>query len=300
MKNLDEVLEEWRKDSDIDRTEPGKALLDIPKLHSKYLNVLSQHRMLAKQAEFNYNKWKKIKWEYYTGKLDDDELQKYGWEPFPFVIKSDLSTYLESDEDLNKYMAKKAIHEEIVEVCLAIMKELNSRTYQLRSWIDWENLYKVFDLVLHKKNEAFIQFECERSIAQELSDYFTFFVPGYQFTPAYKSRIWDGRIRLADLRTFTIYHGLIPYIEKFCAERNYSLEIADAIKLTQEFSGVEALEFVKTLNLPHELREYQWKSFLQAVRNKRQLILSPTASGKSLIIYLIVRWLQEADFKTNV
>jgi len=158
----------------------------------------------------------------------------------------------------------------------------------------------VSDLLLHKKNEAFIQFECERSIAQELSDYFTFFVPGYQFTPAYKSRVWDGRIRLADLRTFTIYHGLISYIEKFCAERNYSLETADAIKLTQEFSGVEALEFIKKLNLPHELREYQWKCFLQAVRNKRQLILSPTASGKSLVIYLIVRWLQEADFKRGL
>jgi len=94
--------------------------------------------MHAKQAEFNYNKWKKIKWEYFTGKLDDDELLKYGWEPFPFVIKSDLSTYLESDEDLNKYMAKKAIHEEIVEICQSILKELNSRTYQIRSWIDWE------------------------------------------------------------------------------------------------------------------------------------------------------------------
>ena len=148
------------------------------------------------------------------------------------------------------------------------------------------------DLLLTKKNEAFIQFECERSIAQELSDYFTFFVPNYQFTPAYKSRVWDGKIRLADLRTFTIYHGLIPYIEKFCAERDYSLEIADAIKLTQEFSGVEALEFIETLKLPHELREYQWKCFLQAVRNKRQLILSPTASGKSLIIYLITRYLK--------
>ena len=156
------------------------------------------------------------------------------------------------------------------------------------------------DLLLTKKNEAFIQFECERSIAQELSDYFTFFVPNYQFTPAYKNRVWDGKIRLADLRTFTIYHGLIPYIEKFCAERNYSLEVADAIKLTQEFSGVEALEFIQTLKLPHELREYQWKCFLQAVRNKRQLILSPTASGKSLIIYLIVRWLQEADFKRGL
>jgi hypothetical protein len=82
----------------------------------------------------------------------------------------------------------------------------------------------VHDLVIRKVNEVFLHIECEKSVAQELSDYFTFFVPNYQFTPAYKSRVWDGRIRLADLRTFTIYHGLIPYIEKFCAERNYSLE----------------------------------------------------------------------------
>ena len=138
MKQLEDLLEEWRKDSDIDRTEPGKALLDIPKLHSKYLNILSKHRLLAKEAEFKYNKWKKLKWEYYTGKLDDDDLQKYGWQPFPFVLKSDITTYLDSDEDLNKYLAAKAVHDEVVELCGAILKELNSRTYQLRSFIDWE------------------------------------------------------------------------------------------------------------------------------------------------------------------
>ena len=138
MKQLDDLLEMWRQDSDIDRTEPGKALLDIPKLHSKYLNILSQHRLLSKQAEFKYNKMKKLKWEYYTGKLDDDDLKKYGWDPFPFVLKSDITTYLESDEDLNKYLASKILHDEIVDVCGTILKELNSRTYQLRSFIDWE------------------------------------------------------------------------------------------------------------------------------------------------------------------
>ena len=71
------------------------------------------------------------------------------------------------------------------------------------------------DLTLRKLNEAYISFECERSTAQELADYFTFYVPGYQFMPAFKNKLWDGKIRLADLRTFTIYHGLIPYIEKF-------------------------------------------------------------------------------------
>ena len=82
MTKIEELLEMWRKDCDIDRTEPGKALLDIPKLHSKYLTILSKHRLLSKEAEFKYNKMKRLKWEYYTGKLDDDQLKQYGWEPF--------------------------------------------------------------------------------------------------------------------------------------------------------------------------------------------------------------------------
>jgi len=138
MKQLEDLLEEWRKDSEIDRTEPGKALLDIPKLHSKYLNILSQHRLYAKQAQFKYNKMKKLKWEYYTGKLDEDDLEKYGWEPFPYVLKSDISTYLDGDEDLNKCLASKAMHDEIVDICTAVLKELNSRTFQLRDFISWE------------------------------------------------------------------------------------------------------------------------------------------------------------------
>jgi len=150
----------------------------------------------------------------------------------------------------------------------------------------------VSDLILHKKNEAYIQFECDRGIAQELSDYFTFYVPGHQFTPAFKSRVWDGKIRLADLRSFTIYHGLVPYIEIFCKERDYTLEIDSDVSVTQNFSLVEAKEFVDTLKTPHEIRDYQLKSFVQAIRNKRMLLLSPTASGKSFILYCIIRYLQ--------
>jgi hypothetical protein len=81
---------------------------------------------------------RKLKWEYYTGKLDADDLKKYGWEPFPFVLKSEISTYLESDEDINRFLAQKALHEEVVDICQSIMKELNSRTFQLRDFIQWE------------------------------------------------------------------------------------------------------------------------------------------------------------------
>jgi superfamily II DNA or RNA helicase len=163
----------------------------------------------------------------------------------------------------------------------------------------------VSDLILHKQDEAFIKFECEKSIAQELADYFTFFVPGYQFMPAYKSRVWDGKIRLADLRTYTIYHGLVPYIKKFCEERDYKLEIDANVNNAESFSAVEANEFIEQLQLDKSIitegiREYQYKSFLFAIRNRRMLLLSPTGSGKSLIQYLILRYLQHKDYQKGL
>ncbi len=153
------------------------------------------------------------------------------------------------------------------------------------------------DLVLYKQNEAFIRCACDKGIAQELSSYFEFFVPGYQFMPQYKSRVWDGKIRLFNLKDSTIYHGLVPYIEKFCVERNYKLEIDPSINSTTDFSVIEAKEFIATLSLPHEVRDYQLKAFIQAIRTKRMLLLSPTASGKSLIQYIILRYIQRKHKK---
>ena len=163
----------------------------------------------------------------------------------------------------------------------------------------------MFDIVLYKQNEAFIKFDCEKSVAQELADYFTFFVPGYQFMPAYKNKLWDGKIRLADLRTYTIYHGLVPYIQKFCDERNYKLEIDSPVEITENFSIAEAKAFIDDLNLDKSIitegaRDYQVKAFITAVRNRRMLLLSPTGSGKSLIQYLILRYLQHKGYKKGL
>lgn len=155
-------------------------------------------------------------------------------------------------------------------------------------------------LELTKLNEAFIKVKCERSLAQELSEYFTFFVPNYQFTPAYKNKIWDGKIRLFDSRNNTIYHGLVPYIHVFCKERNYKVNVDSAINLTEEFSIKEANDFISTLGLPFEPRDYQLNAFIHSIRNKRIMVLSPTASGKSLIIYLILRYMQECDYKKGL
>jgi hypothetical protein len=135
---LESIMEQWERDSDVDATEPGKEILRIPLLHNKYNKYLSLHNLSAKRAGLEFDKIKKLKWMYYTGKLDQDELDKLGWEPFRFTLKSDISVYLDGDDDLNKLKRKKAYHEEAAKFCEYIMKELQARTYQLRAYMDWE------------------------------------------------------------------------------------------------------------------------------------------------------------------
>ena len=79
-------------------------------------------------------------------------------------------------------------------------------------------------IIITKKDEVFAKITCEKHLAQELSEFFTFFVPGYQFVPAFRNRLWDGKIRLFDLRSFTLYLGLLPYLHQFCNERSYEYE----------------------------------------------------------------------------
>jgi len=124
----------------------------------------------------------------------------------------------------------------------------------------------------------------------ELNEYFTFYVPGYKFMPAFRNKIWDGKIRLFNLQTKQLYYGLLPYLERFAAEREYEIEYDESIESADEFSLNDAQEFIDTLGLPFAPRDYQVKAFVHSVRNKRALLLSPTASGKSLIIYMLTRW----------
>jgi hypothetical protein len=138
MENLEQILKYWETDSNMDQTEPSKELLKIPVLHSKYLNILTKHKIASKKAHFDYLRMRKIKWEYFTGKMSKEELDEYGWEPFQFALKSDVNTYLEADGDLIKLLEKKVYHEEAISVIESIMSELKQRTWQLRDFISWE------------------------------------------------------------------------------------------------------------------------------------------------------------------
>jgi len=135
------LMKEWESDSIIDELEPGKAIIEIPKLHSKYLKILIHHKLLIKKLTSNYNKLKKLKWEYYSGDLNNPEDLKQYNIPEPMskkVLRSDIHIYLDSDTDLNNLLLKKVLNEEIVYACESILKELHSRTFQIKSFIEYE------------------------------------------------------------------------------------------------------------------------------------------------------------------
>ena len=138
METLEQVLKHWEKDAEMDQTEPGKELIRIPVLHNKYLSILTKHKIAAKKSHFDYLRMRKVKIEYYSGRMSQEELEEHGWQPFSFVLKSDISAYLEGDNDLIKMLEKKVYHEECVSVIESIMNELKQRTWQLRDFISWE------------------------------------------------------------------------------------------------------------------------------------------------------------------
>ena len=156
---------------------------------------------------------------------------------------------------------------------------------------------------IRKKNHAFIQIDCEPSVANELCDFFTFFVPGYKFMPAYKNKMWDGKIRLFDTRTKELYAGLYAYVEEFAnAEgRDYRIELEhdNYYGLPKTNTPVD-MSFMKDLTLtaagqPIQPRDYQLQAIEHGLTKKSAMLISPTASGKSLIIYSLLRYVLEAQ-----
>ena len=142
-------------------------------------------------------------------------------------------------------------------------------------------------LIIDKVNEVYLKIEAEADIRRELGEYFTFEVPGFKFMPAYQNRVWDGKIRLFSYATGKIYAGLYPYIKNWCKENN--VHIVDGTKIKEKTVDDSKIDdLIKALKLPYEVRDYQREAFKYSVEKDRCLLVSPTASGKSLIIYLML------------
>jgi superfamily II DNA or RNA helicase len=136
-------------------------------------------------------------------------------------------------------------------------------------------------------NAVHMKVLADPSIRQEIMNYFSFRPEGYQFSPKFKSRFWDGWIRLYQPMRPVLYVGLLPHLKKFCNDRGYVLEAPDDLLNEDPVPDDYGYEIAKTINCKFNPRDYQNEYIVTALRNKRSLSLSPTSSGKSLIIYLI-------------
>ena len=156
---------------------------------------------------------------------------------------------------------------------------------------------------ISKKNEAYIVIsDLTPSQNQELSEFFTFEVPGAKFMPMYKNRLWDGKIRLFSPASGEIYYGLLYYVKEFCSRNKIEYIVEEGVENERDVVHQVVRDFIRSLKPKSKgkslkVRDYQINAVHHALSRNRALLVSPTASGKSLIIYSLVRYYQMAGEK---
>lgn len=135
----DEILSLWEKDSVINISNVGKESLNIPLLHSRYLKIHGFENTVLKKLKSDYKKLYKIKWEYYHGNLDIQELKRRGWDQFQLkILKQDVSVYLDGDDDLSNSMLEIELQQEKVSTLNEIIKSISQRNFVIKNYIDWQ------------------------------------------------------------------------------------------------------------------------------------------------------------------
>ena len=149
------------------------------------------------------------------------------------------------------------------------------------------------------RDHAMMIIDAEAHQIPELREYFSFYVPGYKYMPAYKSKRWSGKIRLFNQITRELNVGLYAHLKKFCADRMYPIELIDNPEYghpenKNQVPHQELIKFQGELGMPFPLRDYQYDAVTHGIEQKRAILLSPTGSGKSFIIYNLMRWFMDA------
>ena len=135
---LEEIQEFWNADREIDITELANESVRIPQIHDKYLKIFIDERIRLKGLQFELTKLVQLKRDYYDGKLTQEELEKLGWEQFlQRLLKNEISTYIEADEDVIKTKKNIVLIEEKCHYLDSIIKMISNRGFQIKSAIDW-------------------------------------------------------------------------------------------------------------------------------------------------------------------
>lgn len=136
MITLEDIKSQWAEDSVMDRELLDEESLKIPQLHSKYLNYLSDVKLLKIKKEQEYKTLIRDKFEYYTGKSDP---QVYQEKPFDLkILKQDLTLYMDSDPEIQLLQTRINYYEEIIYFLEKVLSCINNRGFQIKNSIDWQ------------------------------------------------------------------------------------------------------------------------------------------------------------------
>jgi superfamily II DNA or RNA helicase len=161
------------------------------------------------------------------------------------------------------------------------------------------------DLIIQKKNEIYLKIEADPHIHQELFDYFTFEVPGAKFMPQYRNKYWDGKIHLYSNHTGEIYAGLLDKVVSWAKKSDYKVEFkhnkfyGDPFEENENISKEGVKDYINSI-CKYSPRDYQIDGVYDALKYNRKLLISPTGSGKSLMIYSLVRYYTDKDLNTLI
>jgi hypothetical protein len=136
---LEDIHESWAADCKLTVIGLESAITDVPKMHAKYLRMMSDEKMTFKRMDEERKQLYKLKHDYYTGVLPEEDLRSNGWEPNRLkILKSDIGMHLDADQDIIKLNLKLAMQQEKVDVLEQIIRHISNRGFLIKSMIDWQ------------------------------------------------------------------------------------------------------------------------------------------------------------------
>jgi|TARA_Y100000034_G_scaffold109362_1_gene140627 hypothetical protein len=135
---LEDIKNSVEADIAIDHTELDKEAIKTPQLHNKYLIILTDEKLVLAKHNNDYSKLRKYKWLYYTGKISQEELEEFGWEPFSLhILKQDVDKFMDSDDAIIEARSRIELQKRKVQYLEDIIKMIVNRQWLIREAIDW-------------------------------------------------------------------------------------------------------------------------------------------------------------------
>lgn len=156
------------------------------------------------------------------------------------------------------------------------------------------------DIQINFVNNVNVRVTGDFGIMREIAEHFSFYAENYKFHPKVKAKIWDGKIKMLNSRTGLIYNGLWEQIVKFCVTNDYTYTIDPDISARDNVTPERLQRFIDALKLPDVPYDYQFNAVMECINSGRKTVESPTGSGKSLIQYILMRWLSYHDKQSQM